>query len=97
MATGRRHLDNPPGWISPAGRSYRAEYQDWEPPTWPENFDMGNFGPGNSDPDNFEPENFDMGNSAPDSFEPDMAEDLGTSLPLDPVREWPQWPPPAAA
>ncbi|MFC9353944.1 DUF222 domain-containing protein [Arthrobacter sp. NPDC057013] len=26
----------PPGWISPSGRSYKAEYQDWEPPTWPE-------------------------------------------------------------
>ncbi|MDP9694542.1 UNVERIFIED_ORG: hypothetical protein J2X79_002101 [Arthrobacter globiformis] len=28
--------DEPPGWISPSGRSYPAEYQDWEPPTWPE-------------------------------------------------------------
>ncbi|UKA56091.1 HNH endonuclease [Arthrobacter sp. FW305-BF8] len=28
--------DAPPGWISPMGRSYAAEYQDWEPPTWPE-------------------------------------------------------------
>ena len=28
--------DEPPGWISPTGRSYPAEYQDWEPPTWPE-------------------------------------------------------------
>jgi hypothetical protein len=28
--------DTPPGWISPKGRSYPAEYQDWEPPTWPE-------------------------------------------------------------
>jgi hypothetical protein len=28
--------DAPPGWISPKGRSYPAEYQDWEPPTWPE-------------------------------------------------------------
>jgi hypothetical protein len=28
--------DAPPGWISPSGRSYKAEYQDWEPPTWPE-------------------------------------------------------------
>ncbi|MDQ0618772.1 hypothetical protein QFZ33_002796 [Arthrobacter globiformis] len=28
--------DAPPGWISPSGRSYPAEYQDWEPPTWPE-------------------------------------------------------------
>ncbi|MFC9352489.1 DUF222 domain-containing protein [Arthrobacter sp. NPDC057013] len=28
--------DTPPGWISPMGRTYKAEYQDWEPPTWPE-------------------------------------------------------------
>ncbi|PNH81151.1 HNH endonuclease signature motif containing protein [Arthrobacter sp. AFG20] len=25
-----------PGWISPRGRSYQAEHQDWEPPEWPE-------------------------------------------------------------
>jgi hypothetical protein len=28
--------DQPPGWISPAGRSYPGEQQDWEPPHWPE-------------------------------------------------------------
>ncbi|MFF2315433.1 DUF222 domain-containing protein [Arthrobacter sp. NPDC058097] len=28
--------DTPPGWISPSGRHFPAEYQDWEPPTWPE-------------------------------------------------------------
>jgi hypothetical protein len=28
--------DTPPGWISPSGRSYPSEQQDWEPPTWPE-------------------------------------------------------------
>jgi hypothetical protein len=28
--------ESPPGWISPTGRSYPAEQQDWEPPTWPE-------------------------------------------------------------
>ncbi|TPV50949.1 DUF222 domain-containing protein [Pseudarthrobacter phenanthrenivorans] len=25
----------PPGWISPAGRHYKSEHQDWEPPQWP--------------------------------------------------------------
>ncbi|MHC6231795.1 HNH endonuclease signature motif containing protein [Arthrobacter sp. MMS24-T111] len=25
----------PPGWISPTGRRYRSEHQDWEPPRWP--------------------------------------------------------------
>jgi hypothetical protein len=28
--------DQPPGWISPAGRSYPSEQQDWEPPHWPQ-------------------------------------------------------------
>ncbi|QOD04245.1 HNH endonuclease signature motif containing protein [Pseudarthrobacter sp. BIM B-2242] len=28
--------DNPPGWISPAGRRYQSEHPDWEPPHLPE-------------------------------------------------------------
>jgi hypothetical protein len=28
--------DAPPGWISPTGRAYPSEHQDWEPPHWPE-------------------------------------------------------------
>jgi hypothetical protein len=28
--------DQPPGWISPAGRSYPSEQPDWEPPHWPD-------------------------------------------------------------
>jgi hypothetical protein len=28
--------DHPPGWISPSGRYYLSEHQDWEPPHWPE-------------------------------------------------------------
>lgn len=28
--------DKPPGWISPSGRYYRSEQQDWEPPDWPD-------------------------------------------------------------
>jgi hypothetical protein len=27
--------DEPPGWISPSGRHYKSEHQDWEPPHWP--------------------------------------------------------------
>ena len=41
--------ENPPGWISPSGRYYPAEQQDWEPPTWPDNFAPDNFDPGWSD------------------------------------------------
>ncbi len=33
--TATRHT--PPGWISPAGRTYPSEHQDWEPPHWPDN------------------------------------------------------------
>ncbi|MDT0196007.1 DUF222 domain-containing protein [Arthrobacter sp. AB6] len=29
--------NEPPGWISPAGRHYKAEHRDWEPPWWPGN------------------------------------------------------------
>ncbi|GAC1569127.1 MAG: hypothetical protein NVS3B6_22480 [Pseudarthrobacter sp.] len=27
--------NEPPGWISPTGRHYKSEHQDWEPPHWP--------------------------------------------------------------
>ncbi|WP_255771358.1 HNH endonuclease signature motif containing protein [Pseudarthrobacter sulfonivorans] len=30
--------DEPPGWISPSGRHYKSEHQDWEPPQWPPGF-----------------------------------------------------------
>lgn len=25
----------PPGWVSPSGRKYTSEHQEWEPPDWP--------------------------------------------------------------
>ena len=28
--------NEPPGWISPSGRHYKSEHQDWEPPHWPD-------------------------------------------------------------
>jgi len=36
--------NEPPGWISPSGRHYPSEHQDWEPPLWP-----GGLGPGSVD------------------------------------------------
>ena len=33
----RAGKDHPPGWISPSGRHYPSEHQDWEPPHWPRN------------------------------------------------------------
>jgi hypothetical protein len=32
---GGASIDQPPGWISPTGRHYKSEHQDWEPPHWP--------------------------------------------------------------
>ena len=31
--------DKPPGWISPSGRYYTSEHQDWEPPDWPDDLE----------------------------------------------------------
>jgi hypothetical protein len=32
--------NEPPGWISPSGRHYKSEHQDWEPPPWPKELDL---------------------------------------------------------
>ncbi|WP_457963328.1 HNH endonuclease [Arthrobacter sp. D1-29] len=31
--------NEPPGWISPSGRHYKSEHQDWEPPHWPQDLE----------------------------------------------------------
>ncbi|TSE14556.1 DUF222 domain-containing protein [Arthrobacter sp. KBS0703] len=41
--------DQPPSWISPAGRSYPSEQQDWEPPDWPDVL-ASTSGPGGTGP-----------------------------------------------
>ncbi|GGH97334.1 HNH endonuclease [Arthrobacter liuii] len=33
--------NEPPGWISPTGRHYPSEHQDWEPTKWPPGFMPG--------------------------------------------------------
>ncbi|TLM82528.1 endonuclease, partial [Pseudarthrobacter sp. NamE5] len=33
--------NEPPGWISPTGRKYKSEHQDWEPPHWPAQLNPG--------------------------------------------------------
>ena len=95
--------DAPPGWISPKGRSYPAEYQDWEPPTWPEppptqdwpeplpGQDWQELPPGQDWP---EPPGQDWP-EPPDGLEqPGGPDDLDSPLPLDP---WPYWSTPTAA
>ncbi|WP_306922229.1 HNH endonuclease signature motif containing protein [Arthrobacter globiformis] len=83
--------ESPPGWISPTGRSYPAEHQDWEPPSWPRNLE-----PGNLELRNLEPGNLELRN-----LEPDSLEGLDASLPEDPdplpMDPWPDWSTPAAA
>ncbi|WP_258803378.1 HNH endonuclease signature motif containing protein [Pseudarthrobacter sp. NS4] len=32
--------NEPPGWISPSGRRYKSEHQDWEPPHWPQHLGL---------------------------------------------------------
>ena len=84
--------DAPPGWISPSGRSYPSEHQDWEPPYWPQPLTWSELPPVQvwQDPDRFidyddlvdpynlvEPYNF---------VDPDGFDGVGPSLPADP---WP--------
>ena len=70
--------DAPPGWISPSGRSYPSEYQDWEPPTWPEPPPAPDW----QDPDSFiDPDRF----IDPDDFvDPDGFDGVGPARPADP-------------
>jgi hypothetical protein len=93
--------DAPPGWISPSGRSYPAEYQDWEPPSWPEPPPAED----SPEPPDWQelpawqelPPGQDWPEPAPgqDWLEPqDRPDDLDPPLPLDP---WPYWSSPAAA
>jgi hypothetical protein len=78
--------ESPPGWISPAGRHYPSEHQDWEPPDWPESppGQERQWLPGGyQDPEPSEPpDDHDVVESA-------MAFD-GVEPPL-PVDPWPYW------
>ncbi|MFJ5694105.1 DUF222 domain-containing protein [Arthrobacter sp. NPDC093125] len=89
--------DRPPGWISPTGRYYPSEQQDWEPPHWPENLE----------PDNLEePESPDWPDRIKEPDSPGWPDSLGgldpppppdpltvDALPLDPlpVDPFPDW------
>jgi hypothetical protein len=66
--------EGPPGWISPTGRSYPAEYQDWEPPTWPESLKPDTPGPVSPEPDSFESDRPEPDCVEPDWVEPDCVE-----------------------
>ncbi|RKR12729.1 uncharacterized protein DUF222 [Arthrobacter oryzae] len=76
--------DQPPGWISPAGRSYPGEQQDWEPPHWP--LQLGGAVEG------WEPEPPECETEPPDW--PDVVAgavgrgEAGPPLPVDPFPDW---------
>ncbi|MDQ1059606.1 hypothetical protein QFZ23_003507 [Arthrobacter globiformis] len=90
--------DTPPGWISPTGRHYPSEQQDWEPPHWPDP------PPGQDRPepqDWLEPPDWPdaaaglVGSTNPEGFiNPDSFDGYdafkGPELPL-PVDPWPDW------
>ncbi|WP_457973649.1 DUF222 domain-containing protein [Arthrobacter sp. D1-17] len=67
--------DSPPGWISPAGRYYPCEQQDWEPPHWPGigPEDLGRLGW----PDSLRPDNPDCLNSLEEPGQPDTPKEPG--------------------
>ena len=72
--------DQPPGWISPAGRSYPSEQQDWEPPDWPPHL-------GHVDED-WEVEPPDLPDELAGAVGPGAT---GPPLPVDPFRDWEQF------
>ncbi|WLQ07516.1 HNH endonuclease signature motif containing protein [Arthrobacter oryzae] len=69
--------DEPPGWISPAGRSYPSEQQDWEPPHWP---DLP--GHAGDDQDREPPDWLNVLASAAG------LDETGPPLPADPLPDW---------
>ncbi|GAB13982.1 hypothetical protein ARGLB_051_01650 [Arthrobacter globiformis NBRC 12137] len=95
---------SPPGWISPSGRCYASEQQDWEPPTWPERLR----GQERQDPpippepphwpepphEPGEPDDSDVFGDLDDLESPGALDGPGPPLPEDP---WPRWSSPAAA
>jgi hypothetical protein len=72
--------DQPPGWISPSGRAYPSEQQDWEPPHWPDH--PGIAGEDGEDPEREPPTGPDKPAGAAGPGE------TGPPLPVDPFPDW---------
>ncbi|CAN7540444.1 DUF222 domain-containing protein [Arthrobacter sp. LjRoot14] len=96
--------DQPPAWISPAGRSYPSEQQDWEPPHWPD-AQTAAHGPADHDGHTSEDPGWEPEREPPDW--PDVTDhavgpadhdghtgedpgpgETGPPLPVDPFPEW---------
>jgi len=82
-AAGTNH---PPGWTSPAGRTYASEHQDWEPPQWPQ-------APVAVEWLNSQAAGWEAGASVPPEPWPQHGVNLLPGLPEDPFPEWDKWPP----
>lgn len=76
-------LDQSPGWISPAGRSYPSEQQDWEPPYWPDHPGLAGEAPG------WEPPDWTDVTDVLDG--PAAFRETGPPLPVDPLPDWAQF------
>jgi hypothetical protein len=70
--------DHPPGWISPSGRHYRSEHQDWEPPHWTDHI-----------PPDTHPARDEAMRDNPDlELHPDSGQDTDLEPPVDPLPDW---------
>ncbi len=80
--------DHPPGWTSPAGRTYQSEHQDWEPPHWPPHVPTADMDAGLDrllDPGPLPDQDVD---AEPDLPPEDPAQFNELQLPQDPFPEW---------
>ncbi|HEY9356786.1 MAG TPA: endonuclease, partial [Arthrobacter sp.] len=85
--------DEPPGWISPTGRHYGCEHQDWEPPQWPAQIldqlrhrEIGPASPEDSLPGQPPPEDSLPGQPPPEDPMPEDPLPTGPSRPKVPHR-----------
>jgi hypothetical protein len=94
--------ESPPGWISPTGRSYPSEHQDWEPPHWPEPQLALKAGQDSPEPQDWlEPPDWPDATAGfegfanpegvidPDSF--DVTDAFEGPEPVLPIDPWPDW------
>ncbi|BCW67252.1 hypothetical protein NicSoilB4_20150 [Arthrobacter sp. NicSoilB4] len=76
-------MNDPPGWVSPSGRHYRSEHQDWEPPHWPDHLLPADARRGQGADPGQHPDPAPAGGPGPDP-----GRDPETELPPDPFPDW---------
>ncbi|MDQ0923973.1 hypothetical protein QF038_002481 [Pseudarthrobacter sp. W1I19] len=88
----------PPGWTSPTGRHYKSEYQDWEPPHWPDTAvpesilafdDLLDLWEPPDDPSELWPPSSDPSEKwPPPCYSPAADEDLRDEIPEETFADW---------